>query len=171
MYSLHLNNRKSMQQDVQLDVHSGSNTSTLCCLLLLLYHLTDSRKHYPKYGFCIYDAKHWTGRRKIWLRIIDRTWWAVVHGDCCVTIIIYLHTPSLSNLWNNACCVLLFDFRFEHLKTSTHFQNWNFSSEVETSLSIGRLPSRYTVASMWLQLPIKLTTQLMAHNLGIWMTL
>ena len=48
MYSVHLNNRKSMQQDVQLDVHSGLNTSTLsyaasCCFFitsLILVNIT-----------------------------------------------------------------------------------------------------------------------------------
>ena len=92
MHSVHLNNRKSMQQDVQLDVHFASNTSDLCCPLLLLYHLTDSRKHYPKYGFWFYDANHWTGRRKIWLRI--NLSYLLSRGPrwLLCNIIVYLHT-------------------------------------------------------------------------------
>ena len=38
----------------------------------------------------------------------DRTCWAVVHGDCYVTITVYLHkNPSLSQPWKSVCYIMI----------------------------------------------------------------
>ena len=38
---------------------------------------------------------------------IDRACWRMVHGDCYVTIIVYLHrTPAYPSPWNSACYIM-----------------------------------------------------------------
>ena len=45
---------------------------------------------------------------KVQINKFYRTWQAVNHGDCCVTITVYLHkTPTYPSPWNNACHIMV----------------------------------------------------------------
>ena len=49
---------------------------------------------------------HPMDNRKIWF--LDRTCWAVVHGDYYITVILYLHrTPAYPNPWKSACYIMI----------------------------------------------------------------
>ena len=44
----------------------------------------------------------------IYLVYFDHTCWVVVHGDCYVTVILYLHTtPAYLSPWNSTCYIMI----------------------------------------------------------------
>ena len=66
--------------------------------------------------------------KKIWRKDLDRTCWRMVHGDCYVTFILYLHrTLAHPSPWNSACYIMITVDRgststilFWHIKTNVY---------------------------------------------------
>ena len=84
---------------------------------------------------------------------VDRTCWAVVHSDCYVITIVFLHTtPAYPNPWNSACYIMI---TVDRGSTSTIHVNTCMSVFAFASTS----PSKFNVASM--------VTQTQTHRMDL----